>query len=164
MPCTKSELDMESMLPLQIGIVDDDLVGTGPKSGPKSGGPLEFLIPPSGDNYLDLSHCYRSLKCRVLKADGSSIETLKSDASWGADTSVAPLNLMFNSLFRQVDLAMNDALVAMSGDTYPYRAAQLWMHCQGDLVKAPGRLVEGRRWKVWCSGKRQPHQSAEDDH
>ena len=46
----------------------------------------------------------------------------------------------------------------------PDDAAQLWMHCQGDLVKAPGRLVEGRRWKVWCSGKPQPHQSGEDDH
>ena len=55
-PCTKSELDLESVPPLQIGVVDDYLVRTGPKSGPESGGPLEFLIPASGDDYLNLSH------------------------------------------------------------------------------------------------------------
>ena len=57
MPRTKSKLDLESVRPLEIGLVDNYLVCTGPKSGPKSGGPLEFLIPASGDDYLDLSHC-----------------------------------------------------------------------------------------------------------
>ena len=120
MPCTKSELDLESVPPLQIGVVDDYLVRTGPKSGP--GRALEFLIPASGDDYLDLSHCYLYLKCRVLKDDGTAIETLKTDDTVGEDGSVAPVNLLFHSLFRQFDLVMNDALVATSGDTYPYRA------------------------------------------
>ena len=116
-PCTKSELDLESVPHLQIGIVDDYLVRTGPKSGLESGGPLEFLIPASGDDYLDLSHCYF-----YLTDDGTAIETLKTDSTGGEDSSVAPVNLLFHSLFRQLDLVMNDALVATSGDTYPIRA------------------------------------------
>ena len=121
-PCTKSELDLESVPPLQIGVVDDYLVRTSPKSGSESGGPLEFPIPASGDDYLDLSHCYLYLKCRVLKDDGTAIETVKTDDTAGEDGSVAPVNLLFHSLFRQLDLMMNGALVATSGDIYPYRA------------------------------------------
>ena len=111
-PCTKSEVDLESAPPLQI-TTDDYLVCTGPKSGPESSGSLEFLIHASSDDYLDLSHCYLYLKCLVLKADGSHIETLKTDTSQGADTSLGPVNLLFHSLFRQV---------ATSGETYSYRA------------------------------------------
>ena len=122
MPCTKSELDLESVPPLQIGVVNDCLVRTSPKSGPESGGPLEFLILASGDDYLNLSHCYLYLKCRVLKDNGSPIESLKADATRGEDSSVGPVNLLFHSIFRQVDLVMNDALVASSGNTYPSRA------------------------------------------
>ena len=87
-----------------------------------SGGPLEFLIPASGNYYLNLSHCYLYLKCGVLKTDGLTIETMKADASHGADSSVGPVNLLFHSPFRQVDLVINNALVAISGDTYSYRA------------------------------------------
>ena len=121
-PCIESELDLESLLPLQIGFVDDYLVRTGPKSGPESGGPLAFLIPASGDDYLDLSHCYLYLKCRVLKDDGAAIETLKTDNTDGEDGFMAPVNLLFHSFFRQLDLVMNEALVATSDDTYPFRA------------------------------------------
>ena len=62
------------------------------------------------------------LKCQVLNDDATAIETLKTDDTAGEDGSVAPVNLLFHSLFRQLDLVMNDALVATSGDTYPYRA------------------------------------------
>ena len=122
MPCTKSELDLESVPPLRIGVVDDYLVRTGPKSGPESGGPLEFLIPASRDDYLELSHCYLYLKCWVLKDDGTAIESLKTDNTHGEEASVAPMDLLFHSLCRQLDLMMNYALVATNGDTYPYRA------------------------------------------
>ena len=147
-PCIKCELDLESVLPLQISVVDDYLVRTSPKSGPESGGPLEFLILTSGDDYLNLSHCYLYLKCRVLKDDGMHIETLKANATHSEDTSMGPLNLLFYSIFRQMDLVMNDALVAMRHlplQSLPDNAAQLWTWFQWDLVKAPGSLVHGQR-------------------
>ena len=125
-PCTKSELDLENVPPLQIGVVDDYLVHTGPKSGP--GRALEFLIPASGDDYLDLSHCYLYLKCRVLKDDGTAIETLKTDNTVGEDGSVAPVNLLFHSFFRQFDLVMTlTTLLSYSRD-----AKETWFnHLEG---------------------------------
>ena len=144
-PCTKSELDLESVPPLQIGVVDDYLVRTGPKSGPEGAGPLEFQIPASGDDYLDLSQCYLYLQCRVAKGDGTDIETRKADASAGADDSVGPVNLLFHSLFRQVDLVMNDVLVATSGDTYPYRAYLTTLLSYGQAAKQ-GWLARLEGW------------------
>ena len=120
-----------------------------PKSGPERGGPLKFLIPTSGDDYLDLSHCYLYLKCRVLKDDGTAIETLKTDNTTGEDSSMAPVNLLFHSLFRQLDLVMNDALVATSGDTYPYRAYLMTLLSYGrDSNETWLNRLEG-----WCMDK-----------
>ena len=146
-PCTKIELDLESVLPLQIGVVNDYLVRTSPKSGLESGGPLEFLIPASGDDYLDLSHCYLYLKCRVLKDDGTAMESLKTNDTRGEDASVAPVNLLFHSLFRQLDLAMNDTLVATSVDTYPYRPYLTMLLSYGRVAKETWlNHLEG-----WCT-------------
>ena len=78
-PGTKNKLDLESVPLLQMGVIDDYLVRTGPKLGLESGGALEFLIPASGDDYLYLSHCYLYIKCRDIKAYGSHIDTLKAD-------------------------------------------------------------------------------------
>ena len=67
------------------------------------------------------------------------IETLKIDASYGVDASVAPY-LLFHSLFRQVDRRPSGhewRHLHLQG--LPDDAAQLWTRCQGDLVKAPAR-------------------------
>ena len=107
------------------------------------------LIPPSDDDYLDLSHCYLYLKCRVLKDDGTAKETLKTDNTTSEDSSVAPVNLLFHSLFRQLDLVMNDALVATSGDPYPYRSYLTTLLCYGsDAEETWLNCLEG-----WCTDK-----------
>ena len=85
-PCTKSELDLESMQPA----VDWHHQWLPGAHWPGEWWTSEFLIPASGDYYLDLSHCYLYLKCRVLKTDSLPIETLKADASHGGDSSVEP--------------------------------------------------------------------------
>ena len=150
--------------------INDYLVHTGPKSGPENGWPLEFLIPASSDDYLDLSYCYLYLKCWVLEADGLHIKTLKADASQGMNSSMGAVNLLLHLLFRQVDLVMNDALMAKSGDTYPYRAYLTKLLSCGDNAKETWlRCLEGWyihrwRWKVQCSGKRWPDHSLGDDH
>ena len=46
----------------------------------------------------------------------------------------------------------------------PDDPVQLRMWCQRDLVKAPGRLADGWRWKIWwCSGRHRPDQLLGDD-
>ena len=143
-PCTRSE-DLDSVPPLQVGILEDYLVRTGPKSSPDSGRPLEFHIPANGDDYLDLSQCYMYLKCHVLRGEGTPIETTKGDPETpGSQAKVGPVNLLFHSLFRQVDLTMNDILVSTSGGAYPYRAYITTMLSYGKSAKESWlRYLEG---------------------
>ena len=46
----------------------------------------------------------------------------------------------------------------------PDDATQLWTWCQGNLVKTPGRLADGWRWKLHCSGKNWPDLSAKTEY
>ena len=112
------------------------------------------------------------LKCWVLKADALPIKTLKSYASRGEDASMAPVKLLFHSLFRQMDLVMNDALVATSGETYLYRAClmlllsygcdtkETWLKClegwQRDadgMYDAQENLGLISRWKIIANSR-----------
>ena len=137
------------------------------KSSPENGGPLEFLIPASSDDYLDFSHWYLYPKCRVLRPMACPSRPWKRCFPGCrrfrcAHESAVPLPLHTRGLggeWRPSGYEWRH--LPLQG--LPDYAAQLWMLCQGDLVKAPGRLVDGRRWKVRCSGKRQPEQSAGDD-
>ena len=107
---------------VQAGIIDDYVVRTGPKSTPDGDGPLEFELISSGDDWLDLSECYLNIQWKIRKGDGSNLHYFETNGDQAADVTCQPVNLALHSMFRQVDLIMNERLVYSSGDNYPYRA------------------------------------------
>ena len=154
-PCSKTELDLTSVPPTQVAIVDDYVVSTGTKSSLDGTGPLEFEITASGEDYLDLSQCYLKLKVQVLNENGSYLNSYHADAGEGdtpADEpgpqhSVVPVNLMLHSLFRQVEFSMNDTLVTSSNDTYPYRAyLETLLSYGAEAKKCWLKHLEGWTW------------------
>ncbi|KAK2146431.1 hypothetical protein NP493_3668g00015 [Ridgeia piscesae] len=78
-----------------------------------TGGPIEFLLPGSGDDYLDLANTYLFVRARVLKGDGGRLP---------AAAPVGPVNNWMHSLFSQFDVSLNRTLVTPSTNTYAYRA------------------------------------------
>ena len=78
-----------------------------------SGGPIEFLIPGSGDDYLDLANTMLYVYAKVTRANGDDLDL--------ADP-VGPVNNWLHSLFSQVDVYLYGTLVAPSSNTYAYRA------------------------------------------
>ena len=122
MPCTKSELDFESMPGVQVAIADEYTLSTGPKAALNSHGPLEFEFEASGDDYLDLSQCYLKLGLMIRKYDGTELVHVNTDGTDGPDLQVGPCNLPLHSFFSQVEMVMNDNLISASNNTYPYRA------------------------------------------
>ena len=78
-----------------------------------SGGPMEFLIPGSGDDYLDFANTLLHIQAKVTRADGAALDL--------ADP-VGPMNNWLHSPFSQVDVYLNGKLVTPSFNTYPYRA------------------------------------------
>lgn len=155
-PCSKSELDLESLPPVQVGILDDYIVSTGPKSALSGNNPLEFEISASGDDYLDISECYLSLKCKVKNSDGTNLRThttaTDGTVTPGSQAAVGPVNLFLHSLFRQVDVSFNDTLVSTSGDCYSYRAYITDLLSYGsDVKKTWLKRLEG--WHEDDAGK-----------
>ena len=109
----KSELDIFAVPPTQTSIEDGRWVEHQPLTSLDSGGPIEFVIPGTGDAYLDLANTYLLIRAKVVRGVGTDL---------AADTPVAPVNNWLHSLFSQVDVYLNDTLVTPSSNTYPFRA------------------------------------------
>ena len=78
-----------------------------------SGGPIELLIPGSGDDYLDLANTMLHVQVKVTRANGDDLDLVDP---------VGPVNNWLHSLFSQVDVCLNGTLVTPSTNTYVYRA------------------------------------------
>ncbi|KMQ82490.1 hypothetical protein RF55_22766, partial [Lasius niger] len=79
----------------------------------KDGGPIEFNISGSGEEYMDLSSSHLYVQVKITKKDGSVLPD---------NESVAPVNLFLQALFSQVDVSLNERCISSSSNTYPYRA------------------------------------------
>ena len=110
----KTELDLFTVPPTQNCIADSHVVEHQPTASLDSGGPIEFFIPGSGDDYIDLANTMLHLQVKVTRADGSPLD---------AGDPVGPVNNFLHSLFSHIDLSLNDTLVTSSAsNSYPYRS------------------------------------------
>lgn len=132
--CSKSELDLVSMPPLNVSMERGEYVTHRPVSSMDSGGPLEFQISSTPDLYLDMGRSKLYLKLKIVKATGANV----------TDTDhVVPVNLLLHSLFSQVDVKMKDVLVTSSLNTYPYKAYLETLLAFGNDAKSSHKGMEG---------------------
>lgn len=109
--CVKSELDLFALPSTQTSIESGQWIQYSPISSITDEGPIEFLVPGAGDEYIDLSHTMLHIKARILNQDSSKTEI-----------SVAPVNNWLHSLFNQLDIYLNQKLISPPNNTYAYRA------------------------------------------
>ena len=109
----KSELDISAVPPTQTSIDDSRWVEPQTLTSLDSGGPIEFMLPGTGDAYLNIANTYLLIRAKVVR---------RVDTDLAADTQVVPVNNWLHSLFSQVDVYLNDTLVTPSSNTYPFRA------------------------------------------
>ena len=78
------------------------------------GSPISFNLAPTTSEYIDLKNITLTLRVKIVKEDGTAIT---------AADKVAFANNAGNSLFRQVDIKIQQKLVTSSvGTNYPYKA------------------------------------------
>ena len=104
------QLDIFSCPASQVAVLKDYYETVRPISQYHGLNPLQFQVTLQGDSYTDLSKSKLFLKCRLLKADGTRFAN---------DDEIAPVNLMFQALWSEVDVKMNETLVHSSGNMYP---------------------------------------------
>ena len=111
MDCKTESLCLFDEKDVQLDIIGNVLTDYHPTSSLTSGGPIEFSVPGTIDEYVDLSDTKLLLRVKILKADGKSLAS--------GDT-VAFVNQPISSLFQDVFLTIADKPVEGGQHCYPY--------------------------------------------
>lgn len=110
---TKTELDIFATPPTQNSIDSGTTLCVRPISSLTDASPIEFLIPGSGDEYIDLAHTTLHLVAKIILDDPKP----KDD-----DVNIAPVNNWLHSIFSQVDIYLNQKCITPPSNNYNYRA------------------------------------------
>jgi hypothetical protein len=78
-------------------------------------GPIEFLLKDNKE-YINLDATTVTVKCKIVNVDGKAI------AKHNTDDQVAFVNNAMHSMFRDVEVKINDKRVEGSDNTYPYKS------------------------------------------
>ena len=84
-----------------------------PVSTITSSSPIEFIVPGSGEDYMDLNNTLLEVKACIKTTNNSLVD---------AAVVVAPINNTLHSLFSHIDVSLNDVNVSSAATAYPYRA------------------------------------------
>ena len=85
-----------------------------PSTQISNNGPLEFNIAGTSGEYCLLSKTRLHVKVKIKRGDGTDVD---------ATDNVAFVNLALHSLFRQVDVSLNQTIITSTiGVNYPYKA------------------------------------------
>ena len=110
--CTKTELDLFSVLPTQVSLEKGLWVDHQPASSVSDAGPITFVCPGTED-YTDLSKTILVVRAKVTKANGNDLD---------ADEKVGIVNNFLHSLFKQVDVFLKEKQVTQATGTYAHHA------------------------------------------
>lgn len=121
--CAKSELNLFTLPPTQTVIEKGHWVQYHPIANSSDGGPVEFLISGSGEDYIDLSETRIYVKAKIVSSEGKDLKVNTTDSDGKTtENKIGPINLFLHSLFSQVDVSLNERVVFSSDNTYAYRA------------------------------------------
>lgn len=88
--------------------------------------PIEFIIPPTGDEYTDLTHTKIRIRVKLL--------TDKNEALTNANSGV-PINNFLHSMFSHVGVELNQKNISPQANSYNYRAMIENLLCYGKEAK-----------------------------
>ena len=100
--CGKSELGLFDPRPVQTSMERGIFVDVHPLASPSGGGPIEFFIPSSSDEYIDLNDTMLYIRGKVRKEDKTNLTQ---------NALIALSNVPLASLFSDVSVVINDRQV-----------------------------------------------------
>ena len=108
----KPELDLFSPKAIQTAIVNTVWTDVQPIGSITESSPIVFNIPGSEEEFVDPG-IYIKLDVRIKNANGTALS---------ADSDVSTVNCFAHSLFKRIDMKLQDKIISTSTDNYPYRA------------------------------------------
>jgi hypothetical protein len=111
----KTELKIFDDHPPQVVVEAGFFEDIHPRTSLDDSNVIEFYIPASNVDYLDLNDTLLTLQLKIVKKDGTSI---------GAnDQKPVPSHYFMHSLFSNISVSMNDTIIEGGSSLYPYKAA-----------------------------------------
>ena len=90
-----------------------------------SDGALEFNVSGNSTKYIDLKNTRLKIKFRIVLANGKTVPSMRPDGNKPVPdiAKVGPVNLFLQSMWRQVDVSVQQQLISPNISTnYPYKA------------------------------------------
>ena len=109
-----SNIALFQPLPTELGVDKTVFIDYRPISTLSHGSVIEFSIPAQGMNYVDLSKSLLYIRAKIVNIDGTVLP---------AAAKVAWINIPMHSLFRQVELSLQEVVVTNGVNTnYAYKS------------------------------------------
>ena len=140
--CLKSELDLFSVGATQTSIEQTSYKKYRPISTVSGHSPLEFHIPATDEDYLDLQQSFLYLRTRIQDAHGQNFEAPEVNNDPAEESFVFPINYFVNTQFKNVDVYLSGTQVSPNDNLYAYRAYMETLLSYGRDVKS-GPLQAG---------------------
>lgn len=163
----KTEFMAHSVPPTQSSIENTRVVEYSPVSAlnDKPGSLIEFSIPPSAEEFIDLDETYIQVR---MSYSSTTKTTSTAGAVTEADTpqaSLSPTNNLLHNLFSKVELTVGHHCVNPNSTYYPYRAyietllgfsgeakqtflsTAGWLTAEGETIEAASK-VRGEKWPI----------------
>ena len=109
----KTELKIFDDHPPQVVIEAGYFEDIHPQTSMDDSNNIEFFVPASNVDYLDLNDTLLSLQVKIVKADGTALTDKDKPV---------PSNYFMHSLFSDVTLILNDTTIEGGSQLYPYKA------------------------------------------
>lgn len=102
-----------------------------------SEGALEFHVSSNSSRYLDLKKTRIKLRFRILKANGNVLPKIPTDGTKvPLEANVAPVNLFLQTMWRQVDVSLQQQVISPNIATkYAYKAYMETLLSFGEAAK-----------------------------
>jgi hypothetical protein len=111
--CSKTGVDLFSVPPTSTVVKNGKYIEIPPTNSVTENAVMEFPFESNGMEYLDLANTYLNLSIKIMKKDGTPI----------ADTEPLSLvNYFIHTMFRDVEVSLNNKPISTQTGTYPYRA------------------------------------------
>ena len=136
--CNASELDLFSILPTDVSFPDSQIWHIeNPVTSISSGGVIDFAINSNPEVYLDLRSSFIVIEFSINDSSGAEIiktspeprtDELNDAAQLAAAKTINKAKIAFpeqyiiGSIFKNVEVWINDTLVSSADNLYPYRA------------------------------------------
>ena len=138
---SKSELDLFTLPLTQTGVETGSWDPHHPVTSLNDEAPIQFEINGSGEKYVDLNNTNLLLQVKITKEDGTDLD---------ASTNVGPVNNWMHSLFKSVEVELNNVSVTNLSSGYGYQAyLENLLSYQGDAKKSQLQSV---MWSVDTAG------------